>query len=117
MKKEGICEFGQLPSLLIDGEYYVQSLAILRMLGKMYGLYPEDAEQAYLVDMVMDATMDLTDRYWEVDPRANKPNEDELLKKYLDQYVTTFFAGMQKRLESNSTRDYIVGDKLTIADI
>ena len=43
----------------IDGARYVQSIAILRMLGKKYGYYPEDSELAYQIDSFVDGLYDL----------------------------------------------------------
>lgn len=43
-------EFGQLPVLEMNGEYFAQTHSILRLLGKLYDFYPEDAEEAWEVD-------------------------------------------------------------------
>lgn len=42
MKADGKLEFCKLPCLTKDGKIYVESLAIMRYLGSIYGYYPED---------------------------------------------------------------------------
>jgi glutathione S-transferase len=58
MKKAGKLEFGQIPALEIEGRMYVQSMSILRMLGRKYGYYPEDVETGWRVDSTIDAAQD-----------------------------------------------------------
>lgn len=49
---------GQLPLLEIDGKVMFQSLAIARFLGRKFGLYSEDAMEAYEIDNVVDTIND-----------------------------------------------------------
>ena len=49
--------FSSLPALEIDGNPVTQSNAILRYIGKMAGLYPEDDLQALYCDEVLDANL------------------------------------------------------------
>jgi hypothetical protein len=56
---------GQLPLLTIEHENgekhsYSQSMAMLRFIGKMSKLYPEDAEAAMAVDEVLDLLFDMS---------------------------------------------------------
>ena len=78
VKASGNLEFGQLPAVEIDGKWYAQSNSILRMLGKKYGYYPEDAYQSWRVDSTIDAVGDLLNAFY----KANF-NPDEELKKTL----------------------------------
>ena len=61
IKKE--MALGQAPLMNIDGKSLIQSMAILRFIGRKYGYYPEDAYQAYLVDLIMDAQGDYINEY------------------------------------------------------
>ena len=45
--------FGQVPTLHVDGTVVTQCDAITRYVGKLAGLYPQDAYQALLCDEVM----------------------------------------------------------------
>ena len=47
-----------------DGELYSQSLAIMRLLGKWHGYYPQDPVAAWRVDSLLDASGDLMEKYW-----------------------------------------------------
>lgn len=83
IKASGKLEFGQLPAVEIDGKFYAQSVAILRMFGKKYGYYPEDAYESWRVDSTIDAIGDLLNAFY----KANF-NPDEEAKKAL---FATFF--------------------------
>ena len=71
IKKELV--LGQAPMLNIDGKSLFQSMAILRYIGRKYGYYPEDAYQAYLVDLIMDAQSDFCNGFLTVyNAKTNK---------------------------------------------
>ena len=61
VKLESDFEFVQLPVLYVTNEatgkvkQYSQTLSILRFLGRRYGYYPEDDDEAWMVDSAMDA--------------------------------------------------------------
>jgi glutathione S-transferase len=76
LKETGNLEFGQVPAVEIDGKWYAQSTSILRMLGKKYGYYPDDAFEAWRVDSTIDALGDLLNAYYKA---AFAPTEE--LKK------------------------------------
>jgi glutathione S-transferase len=59
MKDSGKLAFGQVPLLEVDDNHQlVQSAAILRYLGKLGGLYPEDPIMAAKVDAALDQEVD-----------------------------------------------------------
>src|SRR5262245_25884467 len=51
--------FGAMPVLKIDGKEISQSNAIIRYVGKLGKLYPDDALQAAYCDEIMDAVEDI----------------------------------------------------------
>lgn len=59
LKASGVFPFGSVPVLDIDGERFAQSCAILRYVGKLAGLYPEDPVAALRVDMALDSIEEL----------------------------------------------------------
>ena len=59
-------EFGQMPVLERNGKFYAQSYAILRMLGKEFGYYPNDPEDMWFVDSTIMAEHDLLEAFWDV---------------------------------------------------
>lgn len=116
IKASGNLEFGQLPALEVDGKFYAQSTAILRMLGKQHGYYPEDAYESWRVDSVIDTLGDLMNAYYKA---AFAGDEEAKKASFVIFYETTFpkfLDAMQNRVKGNSSPDHIVGDKVTIAD-
>lgn len=57
--------FGSMPVLDIGEERFAQSGAIIRYVGKLAGLYPEDPVAALRVDMVIDTMEELCVEYAE----------------------------------------------------
>ena len=60
----GVLEFGQLPVIEIDGKYFSQSAAVLRMLGKQHGYHTDDAFDGWRIDSILDSVNDLFYEYY-----------------------------------------------------
>ena len=88
---EEVFEFGQVPVIETpDGQHFAQSISILRLLGKLYGLpkyYPEDPVQAWRVDSAIDASTDLQEKFWDVVMAGHKREADDKKKKLLEDYL------------------------------
>ncbi len=54
MKESGQLTYGQVPALFVDGKQVNQSSSIIRVVGKLGGLYPDDIIKAALVDSLID---------------------------------------------------------------
>ena len=113
--------WGSLPQLtLATGEVIAQQRAILRLVGKLTGLYPEDPVQAALVDSIMDACEDLgtvTNKQGQGLAQAEK--EAARAKAYEEGGAV---AAILKNVEGYIGRNggsggYSVGSSLTIADL
>ena len=52
------CKFGQVPLLEIGGKMYAQQAAIIRYLGSKFGYYPEDVEERFRADEIVDLVND-----------------------------------------------------------
>ena len=103
---------GQVPVLTVDGKQMNESLAILRFVGKQFGYYPTDSMAAWYVD----ATVDY------VAGQLNKLYPIVLYKKFNEEGVQEYTSTIQstvshldKQLISHG-KDYICGEKITIAD-
>ena len=110
-------EYGQVPALEKDGKVYVQSDAILRLLGREYGYYPTDAVDAYRVDNLIDLTGDF--RTPIMTAFFSGGTDEEKKKKFEDlvaNHFPKFFGFWEKKLLENSSQDFLVGDSATIAD-
>ncbi|CAM9191246.1 unnamed protein product [Scytosiphon promiscuus] len=113
---------GQLPVLEVDGVLIPQSLAQLRYVGKIGGLYPTDPIQAAFCDAAADACTDV------FGPMRNSYEEKDEKKKASHCYLLSlshalalwhlyrWLAKMEKVLESAGGM-YFAGGKLSIGDI
>eukprot|EP00347_Sterkiella_histriomuscorum_P018302 403346025 len=119
LKNSGFFEFNQIPVLeMSDGKKLSQTKSILRYFGTQHGFYPKDDPfNAYLVDSFIDSVDDINPHFYKV--RTEK--DPELLKKAKHELFTNTFPkwceAIEKRLQNNVTQKYIVGNKLTIADM
>ena len=107
-KQQGTCEFGQVPSLEIDGHHLVQSASIMRYLCKKYGFVGGSAHEDYLADSTCELHNDIIQAYI----RAMSENS-------VDTFKTTFMQGklqlLQKRFVEHGGQ-FFVGNHITIAD-
>ncbi|ODN00616.1 Glutathione S-transferase [Orchesella cincta] len=105
-----------VPVLEVDGEKISQSRAILRFLGRKFGLAPADELQLAKCDEYIDAIIDLRTEgkafYREQDPQKRQALHDEFIADKYFQYMKKF----KDILRKNGT-GYLVGNKLSYADI
>ena len=110
----GDLPFKALPVVHIDGQVITQSNALTRHVGKLAGLYPEDAQQALYCDEVMDAVEDLTHRV-----AGTLGLEGDELKaareKLAEGWLPVFVKGIGELLDRGG--DYFADGRLTIADL
>ena len=103
------------PVLRIDGEQVTQSNAIMRYVGKLAGLYPEDPLQALYCDETMEAVEDLLHQIV-----GTFGLEGEELKaareKLVDGWMTVFLIGLNDLLERGGG-EYFADERLTMADL
>lgn len=124
LKANGTLPFGQVPVLYVDGELFTaQSNAILRYVGRMAGLYPEDPQQALKVDEAMDTADDMImPIVATVNPAGfGRPfaSDDEKLAvraRLAEDVLPQKLAHMEAYLEKTGT-GWCVGDSVTVADL
>ena len=108
--------FHQLPVIEVDGEIIGQTGAIARYCGKISNLYSNDNINAAKIDQIIDAATDITNL---VSPTIREKDEqkkveDRLLLK--NKLLPRWFTYLENIL-SESTSDWFVENKMTIADI
>ena len=106
--------FSCAPVLHIDGVEVTQSNAMLRYVGRLANLYPEDATQALYCDEAMDAVEDLLHQIvftFGLEGDALKAARQKLV----DGWLTIFVKGLGEVLERGG--DYIADNRLTVADL
>jgi glutathione S-transferase len=111
----GQMPFLALPILDVDGKIVAQSNSITRYVGKLAGLYPEDALQALLCDEAMDAAEDIGSRIANtmfMPEEAKKRAREELI----DSHLKRFLEQLQARLQA-AGGEYFADKRLTIADL
>ena len=114
-KTRATMPFTCAPVLEIDGAAVTQTNGMLRYVGKMAGLYPEDPMQALYCDEAMGANEDLLHHA----VRSFGLEGDELKaarKELADGWLTTFIQGFGRLLERGGGR-YFADGRLTVADL
>ena len=108
--------FTQLPLLQFEGKDYIQSLAIMRFLGRKYGYYPQDdIEKQYEIDSIMDSFNDYHFGLLKVFTAKTDSDKNTAMKTFFTYHTEVFFNAWEKRLEKTGS-GYIVGDSWTTAD-
>jgi glutathione S-transferase len=104
-----------LPVLEVDGKAIAQSNTINRYVGKLAGLYPKDDWQAALVDEVMDAIEDISNKIgntFTLEGEAKKTAREALAAGPIPQFLRQF----ESRLKAGGG-DWFVEKRLTVADL
>jgi len=105
----------QVPTLYVNDVQVTQSDAITRYVGKLAGLYPEDAFQALLCDEVMSALEDIN-----IKIGATFGMTGEELKSAREALaagaIPKYSRWLEHQLESHGG-EFLVGGQLTIADL
>lgn len=107
--------YGSLPFVSIDGEVAAQANAILRYIGKITNLYPEDARAGLKVDEALDVAHDLLNnafRYGGSDKEGLKKDRAD----YVENVLPKLMAGLEKRLKAMGDGPWIA-DEMSIADL
>ncbi|KRZ24561.1 putative splicing factor, arginine/serine-rich 7 [Trichinella pseudospiralis] len=101
--------FGQVPCLYEDDKPIVQSGAIMRHLGRRFGLYGNADEMTY-VDVVYEGIVDLRLKYARL---IYGDFSDEAKCKFVNEVLPVELARFEKLLTG---KQYILNDEITFAD-
>jgi prostaglandin-H2 D-isomerase / glutathione transferase len=107
--------FQALPVLHIDGEAISQSNAINRYVGKLCGLYPQDALQALRCDEIMDVVEDITAKF------ATTFNMPDVEKKAAREKIVTgplqmYLHALENKLKRQGG-EFFCANALSMADL
>ena len=115
MQTRGNMRFHCSPTLEIDGTTVTQSNSMLRYVGKMAGLYPDDPLQALYCDEAMDAVEDMLHQLvktFGLEGDELKAAREELA----DGWLTIFVKGLSEILD-RAGGEYFADNRLTVADL
>ena len=116
MKAAGRFPNGQVPMWMTpEGAVHTQAWAILRMLGRQHGFYDgANAEESYIVDWVLETSLDLQQQ--KVYMTQLRPDDNEETNAASTVNFTKWHDQIVKKL-TDGGKDFIAGDRLTIADM
>ncbi|KAI9596334.1 hypothetical protein BDF19DRAFT_438778 [Syncephalis fuscata] len=105
--------YGAAPTLEINGQWYAQTVPIMRLLARELGEYDgNDSYEKYLVDAVADLAIDWrTDwvkQYWSKDK--------EIIQRYNERGRPRFIEAIQDYLQRRNGT-YLLGERISYADI
>ncbi|MBK7777069.1 MAG: glutathione S-transferase family protein [Sandaracinaceae bacterium] len=114
-QKRGTLRFNALPVMTIDGAQVTQSNALNRYVGRLAGLYPQDALQALYCDEALDAVEDIghqLGRTFGLKGDAMRDAREALVKGPL----TCLLKGLDQLLTRGGGQ-YFADERLTVADL
>ncbi|KAJ3050899.1 hypothetical protein HK097_008110 [Rhizophlyctis rosea] len=114
--------FGKLPILKItqdDGKEITlaQSGAIVRYLGKKFGLVGTTPEDQAFIESIYDEYTDFTFGYINKFARTEHWKDLKEVQSYRDISILPFIKNHERFLAANGSNGHYVGDKISIADI
>ncbi|XP_062612153.1 glutathione S-transferase 3-like [Saccostrea cucullata] len=108
----------QLPCLQVDGRYIPQSAAILRYVGREFGLYGENNDESTRIDVIFGATEDFLKNVINVYYEKDETKKAELKKDLEENKLPQFLDLLEEILKENNGGDgFFVGNKMSIADL
>jgi glutathione S-transferase len=119
LKKSGDFEFEQMPMLEIDGHKLSQTSAICFYLARKYDLLGSNLYEEYLVNSLLGSYEDYIPKLVPIlFPRTEeqKANLDKNTQDFLNVNAPFFLKRWEARFNANG-KDYMVGDRFSLADI
>ncbi|NXW07483.1 GSTA2 transferase, partial [Fregetta grallaria] len=115
MRNDGSLLFQQVPMVEIDGMKMVQTRAILSYIAAKYNLYGKDLKERAWIDMYVEGTTELMGMimFHHFQPADAKEKNLALI---IERATTRYFPVYEKALKDHG-HDYLVGNKLSWADI
>lgn len=106
--------FGAVPTFEVNGQTLSQTNAILRLIGRKHGLYPDDAFAAVRVDEFMEAAEDVRHRITPSMRMADGSEKIAARKQLAEEYLPQWGAAIERLIGSGP---FVSGEKPCVADI
>ncbi|XP_013808721.2 glutathione S-transferase-like isoform X1 [Apteryx mantelli] len=115
LQKSGALLFQQVPMVEIDGMKMVQTRAIGNYIAAKYNLYGKDLKERALIDMYVEAIIDLDEllMMYALQPADKK---EQYLANIVDKATNRYFPVYEKVLKDQG-QDFLVGNQLSRADV
>ncbi|NXF85396.1 GSTA1 transferase, partial [Eubucco bourcierii] len=115
LQKNGSLLFQQLPMVEIDGMKMVQTRAILSYIAGKYNLYGKDLKERALIDMYVEAMMDLNEILMSY-PFQPADKKEQQFANIVDKSTNRYFPVFEKVLKDHG-QDFLVGNQFSRADV
>uniref|UniRef100_A0A2K5IC34 glutathione transferase n=1 Tax=Colobus angolensis palliatus TaxID=336983 RepID=A0A2K5IC34_COLAP len=116
LRNDGSLMFQQVPMVEIDGMKLVQTRAILNYIASKYNLYGKDIKERALIDMYTEGIVDLTEMVFLL--ITCQPEERDAKTALVKEKIKNrYFPAFEKVILKSHGQDYLVGNKLSRADI
>ena len=117
LKRSGLCEFEQMPILVIDGKKKLsQSVAISLYLLKTFNLYGKNIDEQYQIDSLLCTFDDLLEPLADFVMCFNQMKKEEFKKVFIEKYKL-YLKKYEERYVSLGKGKYFLGDHFSGADI
>ncbi|NXJ86002.1 GSTA1 transferase, partial [Trogon melanurus] len=115
LRKDGALLFEQVPMVEIDGMKLVQTRAICNYIASKYNLYGKDLKERALIDMYVEAMMDLNELLMAY-PYQPADKKEQHFANMLDKATNRYFPVFEKVLKDHG-QDYLVGNRFSRVDV
>uniref|UniRef100_A0A7M4FXF9 glutathione transferase n=1 Tax=Crocodylus porosus TaxID=8502 RepID=A0A7M4FXF9_CROPO len=116
LQQSGVLLFQQVPLVEIDGMNMVQTRAILNYIAAKHNLYGKHLKERALIDMYVEATMDLNDLVM-CHPMQPPEGREKNLALIVDKATNRYFPAYEKVILKDHGQDYLVGNQFSRADV
>ncbi|XP_050806970.1 glutathione S-transferase-like [Gopherus flavomarginatus] len=115
LQQDGALLFQQVPMVEIDGMKMVQTRAILNYISGKHNLYGKDLKERALIDMYVEATMDLNEMIM-LHPIQPPETKAKHFATIIEKATTRYFPVYEKALKDHG-QDFLVGNRFSRADV
>lgn len=107
---------GALPVLEVNGELLPQSNAIIRYVGKLGGLYPDDPLDGFRVDQIIDTLDDMFETALKYEGQ-DKEKLRECRETFCREDIPRYVGMLEKQATESGKGPFVLGEKVSVADL
>ncbi|XP_048740717.1 glutathione S-transferase 1-like [Ostrea edulis] len=108
----------QVPCLQVDDLLIPQSGAIMRYVGRAFGLYGTNNDESTIIDVILGTAEDFVKNIATMHFEKDETKKAELTRDMEETKLPQLFSVLEKILKENkSAGEFCVGDKISLADL